>query len=224
MKRIITRLALAAATLVAGVASLSAQIYVENFRYRAEAGVTASKVSEFGIGENLYGLRVSGQVLMPFENSKWALLTGLTLTNKGERQAFYVDNGNNNVTTTEYTKTALMYLQIPLNVSHRFDLNRNNRIYLEFGPYLAYGLTGKVSNFGRVGNSMELFKKNANGETPFNRFEVGVGASLHYDYKNVYLKAGVEYSLTNVRNKAVLPLPDKASRYGLGYLTLGYQF
>lgn len=227
MKRIITRLALAAATLVAGVASLSAQIYVENFRYRAEAGVTASKVSEFGIGENLYGLRVSGQVLMPFENSKWALLTGLTLTNKGERQSFY-RTSNGVVTTSGTTKTALMYLQMPLNVSHRFDLNRNNRIYFEFGPYLAYGLTGKVKNFGWDLKEIGLFEKDANGETPFNRFEVGVGASLHYDYKNIYLKAGVEYSLTNVINKASTPLrgafTDKASRYGLGYLTLGYQF
>lgn len=226
MKKLFSRLALAAVVLAAGVQSLKAQIYVENFRYRAEAGVVSSKVSEFGVGEPFYGFRVSGQVLMPFENSKWALLTGLTLTNKGENQKFYVKR-DQDVTISETTRTALMYLQMPLNISHRFDLNRNNRIYLEFGPYIAMGLGGKIKNFGRQGNDVSVFEK-IDGQTPFSRFEVGIGASLHYDYKNVYLKGGAEYSLTNVINKESSALrgayTGKTSRFGLLYLTLGYQF
>lgn len=226
MKKLFSRLALVAVLLAAGAQNLKAQIYAENFRYRAEAGVVSSKLSEFGVGEPFYGFRVSGQVLMPFENSKWALLTGLTLTNKGENQGFYIQDAQN-VRVSETRRTALMYLQMPLNVSHRFDLNRNNRIYLEFGPYVAMGLSGKVKNLGTQGNNLELFKAE-NGETPFNRFEVGVGASLHYDYKNVYLKGGVEYSITSVINKKSTALKGlytgQTSRFGLAYLTLGYQF
>lgn len=225
MKKLFSRLALAAVVLAAGVQSLKAQIYAENFRYRAEAGVISSKVSEFGMGEPFYGFRISGQVLMPFENSKWALLTGLTLTNKGENQKF---RNPKDGTLSETTRTALMYLQMPLNISHRFDLNRNNRIYLEFGPYIAMGLGGKIKNFAeKEGNDLQIFEK-INGETPFNRFEIGVGASLHYDYKNVYLKGGVEYSLTSVINKKSTALQGaytgNTSRFGLAYLTIGYQF
>lgn len=221
-----TRLAMAAFALTLGAQSLKAQINFENFRYRVEAGITSSKVSEFGIGESaLIGYRVSGQVLMPFEYSKWALLTGLTLTTKGENSQFYTTQGQN-TSTTGTTRVGLTYLQLPINISHRFDLNENNRIYLEFGPYVAMGLAGKVK-----ASDFNLFEK-IDGESPFNRFEVGVGASLHYDYKNIYLKGGVEYSLTSVINKdfnfrnsfSQSPFTGNTSRFGLAYVTLGYQF
>lgn len=218
MKTIMTRLAIFALVLVAGIASLSAQIYAENFRYRAEAGVTASKITKWGIGENLYGLRISGQVLMPFENSKWGLVTGLTLTNKGEKSSFYQNTKVGKVTVTPQEKTALMYLQLPVNFSHRFDFNENNRLYFEFGPYVAYALSGKLG-------AVNLLEK-VNGESPFNRFEVGLGASVHYDYKNMYLKVGAEYSLTRVVNQSGSLVGHSVGtpRYGLGYVTLGYQF
>lgn len=218
MKTIMTRLAIFALVLVAGVASLSAQIYVENFRYRAEAGVTASKISKWGIGENLYGFRISGQVLMPFERSKWGIVTGLTLTNKGEKSSFYQTTTIESVIVTPQEKTALMYLQLPVNFSHRFDFNENNRLYFEFGPYVAYALSGKLGD-------LSLAEK-VSGESPFNRFEVGIGASLHYDYKNIYLKVGAEYSLTRVINQSgsLARYAAGTPRYGLGYVTLGYQF
>lgn len=219
MNKIFKRLAALAIAIVATTTSLSAQLDFENSRYRAEAGVTASKISNFGIGENLYGIRVSGQVLVPFQRSKWGLLSGLTLTNKGERSSFYTNANVGTVAITPQDRTALMYLQLPVNISHRFDLNRNNRIYFEFGPYFAYALSGKIGD-------LSLTKK-VNGEAPFNPFEIGVGASLHYDYKNIYLKVGVEYSLTAVANNQgslVGRIAGGTPRYGLGYITLGYQF
>lgn len=219
MKKIITRLTTLALALVAGTASLSAQLDPEDFRYRAEAGVTASKISNFGIGETLYGLRVSGQIVMPFENSKWAIVSGLTLTNKGERSSFYNNDNVHKVTITPQDRTALFYLQIPVNISHRFDLNRNNRIYLEFGPYFAGAISGKIGE-------LNLLSK-VNDQRLFNPFEIGVGASLHYDYKNIYLKGGVEYSLTSVVNREgnlKHRVAGGTPRYGLAYVTLGYQF
>lgn len=219
MNKIFKRLAALAIAIVATTTSLSAQLDFEDTRYRAEAGITASKISNFGIGENLYGIRVSGQVLVPFQRSKWGLLSGLTLTNKGERQQYYVTAADGKTAITNQVRTALMYLQLPVNVSHRFDLNRNNRIYFEFGPYFAYALSGKIGD-------LSLTKK-INGEAPFNPFEIGVGASLHYDYKNIYLKAGVEYSLTAVANNQgslAGRIAGGTPRYGLGYITLGYQF
>ncbi len=219
MKKLFNRLAALAIAIVATTTSLSAQLDFENSRYRVEAGITASKISNFGKGENLYGLRVSGQVLVPFQRSKWGLLTGLTLTNKGERSSFYNKTNIGTVSISPQDRTALMYLQLPVNFSHRFDLNRNNRIYFEFGPYLAYALSGKLGD-------LSLTKK-VNGEAPFNPFEVGIGASLHYDYKNIYLKAGVEYSLTkvvNLQGSLARRVDGGTPRYGLGYITLGYQF
>lgn len=218
MKKILFRLAATLTAVVAWASSLSAQIYVENFRYRLEAGAIASQITNFGIGERLYGLRISGQIVMPFENSKWAIVSGLTFSHKGELAGFYEKVGNN-VSVTDKDRISMRYLQLPVNFSHRFDLNRNHRIYFEFGPYLAYAVSGKLGQ-------LDLTKRE--GEEPaFKPFEIGIGASLHYDYKDIYLKGGLEYSLTGVVNdkgRLASRVAGGTPRYGLAYITLGYQF
>lgn len=223
MKKIILRLASVAMALCAIAQSAVAQLEFEDSRYRAEAGVIASQIAKFGAeGRPLYGFRISGQVLTPFRNSQWAIVSGLTLTNKGESSKFYSQEGTyGKWKTSDRNPLALMYLQVPVNISHRFDLNRNNHIYLEFGPYIAYALSGKWGDanlFERVGN-----------ERGFNNIELGFGGSLHYDYKNFYLKGGAEISLTPVVNRdgglaGKLADPKAVSRFGLAYLTFGYQF
>ncbi len=221
MKKLFSRMALSAFALVAGVFNLSAQLDFENTRYRAEAGVVSSQITKFGIGSPYWGFRVSGQVLLPFERSKWAIVSGLTLTQKGEKSGFYRKDNKGNTLIDAKDRLSMLYLQVPVMFSHRFDLNQNNRIYFEFGPYLAYALSGKA---GRI----NIFES-VNGERGFNNIELGIGASLHYDYKNIYLKGGLEYSLTGVVNKSGylsghLEGGNATARYGLAYVMLGYQF
>lgn len=221
MKKLFSRMALSALALVAGVFNLSAQLDFDNTRYRAEVGVVSSQITKFGVGSPYWGFRVSGQVLLPFQRSKWAIVSGLTLTQKGEKSAFYLPKGPGQVEVTAKDRLSMLYLQVPVMFSHRFDLNRNNRIYLELGPYLAYALSGKAGK-------MNIFER-VNGERGFNNIEIGIGASLHYDYKNIYLKGGLEYSLTGVVNKSGhlrghLEGGNATARYGLAYVMLGYQF
>lgn len=220
MNNLLSRIALAIAVGIGSISTMFAQLDFDNTRYRAEAGVISSQITKFGIGSPYWGFRVSGQVLLPFQRSKWALVSGLTITQKGEKSSFYYKSGEQTLTTPQ-DRVSMLYAQVPFNISHRFDLNRSNRIYLEFGPYLAYALSGSAGQ-------LNIFEKR-NGERGFNNIEIGLGASLHYDFKNFYLKGGLEYSLTPVVNKkghltGNLEGGNATSRYGLAYVMLGYQF
>ncbi len=185
---------------------LTANAQIGKLRYRAEAGMTYSKVYRFLNGDRLLGMRLSGQVVVPFEDTNFALVSGLTLTNKGEK--FKKGKG----------KVGLMYLQIPLEASMEIGF-KENKFYLATGPYAGFNLTtdaGDLKNYP------------AGAEKPFKSFDFGWGANAMYAYRNVYLRAGVELSLSDVMNenssaKGFIET-GKGRRNGLVYLTLGYQF
>lgn len=215
------RLMAGALALVATSSVAMAQI--GDLRYRVEAGVTSSKITKYGIGEALTGFRVSGLVVLPFEYSKFSLVSGLTLTSKGETQKFY-DNGSGDPTAKR--NTSLMYLQLPVEAVVRFDLAEDHKVYLGVGPYLAFALSGNA----KLGTEeIKLLKSYHDTDAPFKRMELGAGLSLAYAYKDIYLRGGVELSLTDVVNansSYVKSHLDTSGirRHGLLYLTLGYQF
>lgn len=201
------------------VLGAKAQTFGE-LKYRAEAGVTASKISNFGDGKALWGMRVAGFAVLPFEKVPLSLNSGIVLTNKGERHTL----GKN-----VKTKTALMYLQVPVEADFTINLNENNRIHLAAGPYLGLGLFGESKDFMTKGRKLDLFEQDGT-ETPFNRFEFGIGGSVAYQYTNFYLKAGAELGLTNAINKTNgllnggVIFSDKSRRNAVAYLTFGYEF
>ncbi len=187
----------------------SAKAQIGELQYRAEAGMSYSKIYKFLDGKSLVGMRLSGQVLLPFKNSNFALVSGLTLTNKGEKFK-NIDK-----------KVGLMYLQLPIEASFRMDLNEENKIYLATGPYLGFNLT-------RKGGDLDKLLKETS-EDAFNSFEFGWGLNVMYAYRNIYLRTGVEISLNDVMNEKALSARsyidmNQTRRNGLVYLTLGYQF
>ncbi|WP_052405313.1 outer membrane beta-barrel protein [Porphyromonas sp. COT-290 OH860] len=220
----------------ASVASLSAQF--DQLRYRAEGGVTASRVSGVGHPSKpfLLGFRLSGQVVLPFRYSNFALQTGLTLTNKGENSNFYVEDtsigySGGRFTLSEESSLGFMYLSLPLEVSYRLNINALNKIYLAVGPSFNYALSGAINGLKAPGisKSYDVF-----GQKLFKRFEVSLGASAMYAYRDFYIKVGAEYGLTTIDDQhrvlilndryRVSPFANDRSRHALVYATLGYQF
>ncbi len=187
----------------------SAKAQIGKLEYRAEAGMSYSKIYKFLDGKSLVGMRLSGQVLLPFKNSNFALVSGLTLTNKGEKFK-KIDK-----------KVSLMYLQLPIEASIQLNLNQDNKIYLATGPYLGFNLT-------RKGGDLDKVVKQAS-EDAFNAFEFGWGLNVMYAYRNIYLRTGLEISLNDVMNEKALSARsyidlNQTRRNGLLYLTIGYQF
>lgn len=210
LKRAFATLAL----VVASVGSLSAQF--DDLAYRVEIGAGISKISNYGIGKFLIGTRIGGNVILPFEDSKLALQGGLFLNQKGEKSGYYSNQEENAIKLT--------YLQLPIEASFRVDINDENKVYLAAGPYLGYGLWGKIKR-----TREELFKPyDNNPEASFKRLEFGAGINVIYQYSNIFLKLGYEFSLSGVMNKdnseQGKQVQGGSPKHGQLFLSIGYAF
>ena len=212
-------LLLSAGLLLATGSALSAQ-EIGKLHYRAEGGLAISRISALGVDHNgdegkyLPSFRAGGSLVMPFENTIFSFTPGLYVVGRGEKQGT-LNSGQKSATTIQ-----TYALQLPLDLSFRLaTIAEKHRIFLNAGPYFAYGLSAKLAgdNLNR-----DLYKENA-----FKRFEFGVGANLMYQYKRVYLRGGMEASLTGVVKRS-LGAPSYVSlrtpRYLTSYVTLGYEF
>ena len=89
-------------------------------------------------------------------------------------------------------KTTLQYVDVPILLNSRFKLSESFNVFVNFGPYLAYGISAKQS-----------FKENIFGtdiKTNSNLFKTGIsgsGESLFkpFDY-GVQVGAGVEMAFS----------------------------
>lgn len=220
---LIKKLILGALALCMCASSLFAQFDKPN--YRAELGLTVSKVSAYGVAEPLVGFRATGQILLPFKRSDIMLVSGLTLTTKGEtNQHFHLKYG---ATTNgkENLDMKLLYLQMPVEVAYRLQLHPDHKVFLATGPYLAYALYAKGKSLIKGVPDQNLF--DLDGEkSPFRRTELGWGINVTYAYKQFSAKVGSELSLTGVMNTTPITAArlEGTSRHALAYLSFGYQF
>lgn len=171
------RIAMTMLGLVA-LASTTLKAQDKSWNFRVGAGVNVSQISNYLTGDPHFGLRVSGQVLKNFSNTGFGVLSGLEFTNKGEQ----FKSGNGGV--------SLNSLQIPLFASYHFNLNTDNRVYVEAGPYFNYVLSGKYGD-------KDIFSPSRN-DSSFESQGYGIGVNLGYNYRNLLVRFGYEHSLSSV--------------------------
>lgn len=211
-------LLLSAGLLFATGTALSAQ-ELGKLHYRAEAGLAISRMSGFGVhhqgdeGKYLPSLRIGGSLVMPFDNTIFAFTPGLYLSGRGEKQGS-LSNGQKSLSAVQ-----TYALQVPLEMSFRLGtIAEKHRIFLNLGPYFAYGLSSKLTG----DNLKDLYKEDA-----FKRFEFGLETNLMYQYKHLYLRGGIEASLTGATKRGSLGASTYVSagtaRYLTTYITLGYE-
>ena len=169
------RIAMTMLGLVA-LASTTLKAQDKSWNFRVGAGGNVSQISNYLPGEPHFGLRVSGQVLKNFGNTGFGVLSGLEFTNKGEQ---WGDRG-----------VSLNSLQIPLFASYHFNLNTDNRVYVEAGPYFNYVLSGKSGD-------KDVFSPSRN-DSSFESQGYGIGVSLGYNYRHLLVRFGYEHSLSPV--------------------------
>lgn len=222
-----------AASALFALATTSQAQELGKLHYRVEGGVTLSKLTALGVHHNgdhgspLTSFRLGGSLVMPFDNTIFAFTPGLYVIGRGERQKDIYSSADG----TKGVKIQTYALQLPLDLSFRLaTIEQKHRIFLNVGPYFAYGLSAKLTRGGdpinqkntNLGTSVDLYKDNY-----FKRFDFGVGANLMYQYQRLYLRGGMEISvLGQVKKNAGTPLYFMAGtpRYVTSYVTLGYEF
>jgi len=215
----------------------------EYYSYKTKSDMT------YGTG-NLIGFHV-GAVVDIGVNEFFYIQPGILLTSKGgevneeSKESEY--NGNYYKRETEET-IAPYYIDIPIMLSLKGKLNDNLALRVQAGPYIGFGLFGKIEskyerndydsysgpdNRSEKGKVKNVFSPTSNekeevegsdffedGFKGFNRFNAGIGFGGGLEINALYIGVNYNYGLTNLYKDKHSP---KLYERTLG-LTVGYNF
>lgn len=130
------------------------------------------------------------------------VITGLELQTKGTKSE------PKGLPETKYNP---MYLQLPVHAAYKLNIGPGTRFVMEAGPYVAYGISGKIKEDGE--------KINIFGDHRFKRFDFGVGAGIGLEFNKIVVKGGYDFGLVDI-----CKVNGVKARNQNAYLTLGYHF
>ncbi|MDE7456452.1 MAG: PorT family protein [Prevotella sp.] len=107
------------------------------------------------------------------------------------------------------------YLEIPILASYRYNFSEAAQLQVNFGPYLAYGIGGKIKyEYERTSVEEDVF-----GDDAAKRFDaglqIGAGVTIAQHY---YVGCGYQFGLTDIGRDGI---EVKNKNF---FISLGYQF
>ena len=157
---------------------------------------------------------------------------GLLYTVKGAQKKIFESpiKGDEVAITTTIN---LNYIELPLNLLYRPQLG-DGHIILGFGPYAAYGISGKVkTRGGNLTSNLDVKFKNIVKESDsgddfayYRPFDAGANILAGYEfYYGVFLQLNAQVGLLKVNPEYELLTNDKTSYRNNGFgLSAGYRF
>ena len=110
----------------------------------------------------------------------------------------------------------LNYIQIPINLVGKVDLG-STTFFLQAGPYLGYGIGGKLTAEAGGESTSEKIKFGSGDDADFRAFDLGLGAGAGFQFGNLQTGLGLNYGLVNLGKDV------KVKNIGLVF-TLTYMF
>ena len=143
-------------------------------------------------------------------NQNMSIWTGLSISQKGFNQhlKYYFRPG---LDSTADMTSRLSYIELPIYLKFNTTIKQIN-VFYGAGPYIAYGLSGKVTTniTGRVNlTTVDKIKwdksydyksdlLNTYGYSNIKRLDFGIGTILGFTYKHFMLTASYQYGLHNL--------------------------
>jgi|WetSurMetagenome_2_1015567.scaffolds.fasta_scaffold90698_3 hypothetical protein len=175
------------------LSSMSVSLWdISTFKINPMFGINANLIADYKFNPNL---------------SIW---TGLSISQKGFNQhiKYYYRPG---LDSTADMTSRLFFLELPVYLKFNTTFKHIN-VFYGAGPYIAYGLQGKVTTniTGRVDlTTIDKIKwdksydyssdlLNTYGYANIKRLDFGIGTILGVSYKNFILKASYQYGLQNL--------------------------
>lgn len=147
-------------------------------------------------------------------NDMWSFQSGLNFTSKGcKASEAGVDLKMNPV-----------YLDIPLLAALKINITEGNRFLINLGPYVGFGLGGKMTvEQGGAEIGTKLFKKvDGAQEVVMNRCAIGLQYGIGFELDNHYLiNLTGQYGFTNMVKES---FADESNKNLAFLLTVGYRF
>jgi len=173
----------------------------------------------------IVGFHAGVNVLIPIA-PEFYFQPGLLFSTKG------ATNENVVLGTTITTTTNLSYIELPINLVYRGELG-NGFVLVGFGPYVGYGIGGKVSVEGgsvTLENDVE-FKSVVETDdellTPyFKAFDAGANVFAGYEMAGgLFMQLNAQLGLLNINPEDKRITDDESSVKNTGFgLSLGYRF
>lgn len=159
-------------------------------------------------------------------NQTWSIQTGLQLLN---RSYSFKDNMSHKVNLSFVTgikelryhlfldsKINALYLQIPIKTAIYFPVSNQCGIRFSIGPYIAYGIGGKINNASRldtyITHTRALFdngsllqtdesSENTFGNDGLKRIDLGINIGSDFRYKQFFFGISAEYGLLPINKE-----------------------
>lgn len=155
---------------------------------------------------------------------EWFLMTGLEFTTKGLKQEGTFDAedfGFDGLGDVDVKLTYNpMYLQLPIHAGYKLEVADNTKINFHAGPYLAYGIGGKITAKAEVAGVEGKEKTDIFGDDGLlKRFDFGVGLGAGVEFGKIGVGLGYDFGLVNI-----IDVKGASVKNSNAYLTVGYKF
>ena len=165
-----------------------------------KAGFQAGLVADFGISDNF---SIVPELLYSQRGDK----SKLKITDKDGKKSFTLGSLN------------LNYLQLPINAAYKINLGNSSKLMIFAGPYLGYGISGKIKSEAKSGSKKNNSDKIKFGskEEEIKPFDFGVNAGIGYQFENVFFKLQYNPGFINLDNKKNHSLKNTNVAVSVGY-------
>ncbi len=203
---------------IALLLGISANAQEKPLTFGVKAGMNISNFSGDGDSDSKFGFNAGVTVDYALSSDLY-LLSGLELTTKGAKDEVSA-TVSGIYAKTKFTATP-MYLQLPVHVGYKLTVTEATKIVFHAGPYIAYGIGGKVKTEVSTNASgkdvSDENKEDFFGDEGAKRFDFGVGLGAGVEFGKIGVGLGYDFGLTK--------LYDEGNNKNMNaYLTVGYKF
>jgi len=128
--------------------------------------------------------------------------TGISFTTKGVEFDYKGIEKSVNITQK--------YLQLPLTLAYKSHLQKKTYLVFNFGPYLAYGIGGKVDDD-------KPKKQNIFDKKGLKRFDVGLLGGIGFEFDRIFLGIDYEHGLLDITQAKKDSYKNQNISISLGY-------
>lgn len=174
--------------------------YVKGLDTKSKLGYNFGITADYSFSENFY------------------VTSGLEYSYKGDKASFQImfDEGNSYNQDMKYNAG---YLQIPIHIGYKEAVSSAVNISIYAGPYIAYGIEGKIKYLTVSEEEETVTNPNFFGRLA-RRFDSGMGAGVGMEIKTHYmLQLGYDLGLLNICKINGLSIKNRNF-----YISAGYKF
>lgn len=201
------------------------------FTLGIKAGANISNFSGKGVEESDAKAGFIGGVTVDYRiSAELFLLSGLEFVMKGAKdEGYYYFDNINGLSYSGKINYNPMYLQLPVHIGYKIPIFYNVNATIHAGPYLAYGIGGKVKPEDLIATELLYTHKRVEatstdefdffGDDAYKKFDYGLGLGVNFEFNKIVVGIGYDFGLANL---------SRDSKYKVktmnAYLVAGYKF